>query len=151
MQVIGNDPQVWPHGELWKLKALIETAHKNSGGEHMLVISNFDFIGELDVPPGVKTVLFQPPAHSGKAGLPPPTSIDNPAKRFLRRQDAGRYLKERYGFGSARSLAKLAVYGEGPLFRKAGAAVLYELDELDRWALAQIGGLRRSTRDEEAA
>ncbi len=71
---------------------------------------------------------------------------------FLRRREAGRYLKEKFGFCSARSLAKLAVYGEGPLFRKAGSAALYEPEELDRWALSRIGPPRRSTsKSEEAA
>ena len=66
-------------------------------------------------------------------------------KMFLRRRDAGRYLREKFGFCSEKSLAKMATMGGGPAFRKAGPAVLYELDELDRWALAKIGAPQSST------
>jgi hypothetical protein len=71
--------------------------------------------------------------------------------QFLRRKAAGTYLKQKFGFGSEKTLAKLACLGGGPAFRKAGAAVLYTPDELDTWALAQIGKLQRSTSDAEAA
>jgi len=39
--------------------------------------------------------------------------------QYLRRKQAGVYLKEKYGFGSERTLAKLACVGGGPEFRKA--------------------------------
>jgi hypothetical protein len=68
--------------------------------------------------------------------------------QFLRRKDAGRYLKERFGFSSERALAKLATVGGGPPFRRAGTngrIVVYEISELDSWALAQIGDAKRST------
>lgn len=68
--------------------------------------------------------------------------------RFLRRKDAAQYLIENYGFGSARTLAKLAcVSSEGPEFRKAGRLVLYERDALDKWALSKISRPQRSTSD----
>jgi hypothetical protein len=42
-------------------------------------------------------------------------------KEFLRRADAANYVSKRYGFPCSRQwLAKLAVIGGGPLFRKAG-------------------------------
>jgi len=71
--------------------------------------------------------------------------------QYLRRKAAGAYLKERFGFGSEKTLAKLAVVGGGPAFRKAGPAVLYDPKTLDEWALARIGAPRRSTSEREAA
>jgi len=60
-------------------------------------------------------------------------------KRFYRRDEAAHYLRAKYGFATARSLAKLAtIAGAGPEFRKAGTAVLYERDALDRWAESRI-------------
>jgi hypothetical protein len=64
---------------------------------------------------------------------------------FLRRKAAGVYLTEKYGFGAARTLAKAAVTGDGPEYHKAGRVVLYTREALDKWALAKIGGARRST------
>jgi len=64
---------------------------------------------------------------------------------FLRRKPAGVYLTEKYGFGAARTLAKAAVTGDGPEYHKAGRAVLYTREALDKWALAKIGAARRST------
>jgi hypothetical protein len=71
--------------------------------------------------------------------------------QFLRRKSAGGYLKNKFGFGSERSLAKLACLGGGPEFRKAGPIVLYEPAKLDEWALRQIGKPQRSTSHTEAA
>jgi hypothetical protein len=70
--------------------------------------------------------------------------------QFLRRKAAGEYLKSKYGFGSEKTLAKLASIGGGPEFRKAGAAVIYEIPKLDEWALAKIGAPQRSTSDARA-
>jgi hypothetical protein len=71
--------------------------------------------------------------------------------QFLRRKAAGGYLKNKYGFGSERTLAKLACLGGGPEFRKAGSTVLYESAKLDEWALSRIGKPQRSTSDTEVA
>ena len=71
--------------------------------------------------------------------------------QFLRRKRAAEYLKERYGFGSEKSLAKLACLGGGPEFRKAGSIVLYEPAKLDEFALSKIGRPQRSTSDTEEA
>src|SRR5438094_212039 len=61
-------------------------------------------------------------------------------RHFLRRSDAAAYITERYGFPCSRQwLAKLAVIGGGPVFRKAGRYPVYEPSELDRWAEARIG------------
>ena len=45
------------------------------------------------------------------------------------------------------TLAKGAVTGDTPYFRKAGKMVLYTKASLDEWALRKIGPLQRSTSD----
>ena len=70
--------------------------------------------------------------------------------QFLRRKDAGEYLKSKFGFGSERTLAKLASVGGGPEFRKRNVTVLYEPEALDRWALAKIGAPQSSTSSKAA-
>ncbi len=71
--------------------------------------------------------------------------------QYLRRKDAGGYLKAKFGFGFEKTLAKLACLGGGPTFHKAGPAALYEPAALDEWALAKIGAPQRSTSDTRAA
>lgn len=71
--------------------------------------------------------------------------------QFLRRKDAGAYLKNTYGFGSEKTLAKLATIGGGPVYRKASNAALYRREDLDAWALAKIGEPQASTSDRKAA
>jgi hypothetical protein len=66
---------------------------------------------------------------------------------FLRRREAGQYLRDKYGFGSEKTLAKLASVGGGPRFHKAGVAALYTRADLDAWARAKIGGPQASTSD----
>ena len=71
-------------------------------------------------------------------------------RNFLRRSDAAAYITERYGFPCSRQwLAKLAVIGGGPVFRKAGRYPIYEPSELDRWAEARIGPRQWSTSEVE--
>ncbi len=77
------------------------------------------------------------------------TAMD--ATQFLRRDAAAIYLRQRYGFGSARTLAKGVVTGDTPEFHKAGRLVLYTREALDRWALDKIGAPRRSTSNTTAA
>jgi hypothetical protein len=73
-------------------------------------------------------------------------------RHFLRRSDAATYIAERYGFPCSRQwLAKLAVIGGGPVFRKAGRYPVYEPAELERWAEARIGPPRRSTSEVDPA
>jgi hypothetical protein len=67
--------------------------------------------------------------------------------RYLRRNDASEFLREKYGFGGGSTLAKLACVGGGPIFHKAGRSVLYTIDDLDAWAQAKIGAPQRSTSD----
>lgn len=55
--------------------------------------------------------------------------------RPLRRDEASAYLFDTYGIRRTRAtLAKLAVTGGGPRYRKAGHTVLYDIVELDGWA-----------------
>lgn len=67
--------------------------------------------------------------------------------QYLRRKDAAHYLKSKYGFGSEKTLAKLACLGGGPAFCRAGRLVLYEPPSLDDWAKAKIGRPQKSTSD----
>jgi hypothetical protein len=69
---------------------------------------------------------------------------------FLRRKRAAEYLKENYGFGSASTLAKLAVFGNGPVFCKRGRIPLYRVADLDDWARSQLSGPVRSTSEAAA-
>ncbi len=68
--------------------------------------------------------------------------------RYLTRADAAHYVRTTYGFPCSRQwLAKLAVIGGGPVFRKAGRTPLYAPADLDAWALARIGAPQRSSSD----
>jgi hypothetical protein len=72
-------------------------------------------------------------------------------RRLLRRIEAASYVTSTWGVPlSPRTLAKLAVVGGGPLFRKAGRYPLYEIADLDSWALSKIGPKQRSTSDRGA-
>jgi hypothetical protein len=71
-----------------------------------------------------------------------------PSGRLLRRVEAARYLSDKVGLPcSPRTLAKLAVIGGGPLYRKASRVPLYEIADLEIWARSRIGGKQRSTSD----
>lgn len=66
--------------------------------------------------------------------------------RYLKRADAARHVREAWGLPcSPKWLAKLAVVGGGPIFRKAGKTPLYTSADLDAWAEARIGAAQRST------
>jgi hypothetical protein len=72
--------------------------------------------------------------------------------RFLRRTQAAAYVQTTYGFPCSRQwLAKLAVIGGGPIFRKAGRTPIYAPEDLDSWAAARIGAPQRSTSDARTA
>ena len=52
----------------------------------------------------------------------------------MRRADAARYIREAHGIPCApTTLAKYAVLGGGPVFRKAGKFPIYSRDDLDAW------------------
>lgn len=65
----------------------------------------------------------------------------------LKRIEASTYLLCRHGISrTPGTLAKLAVVGGGPSFRKVGArTVLYDVDALDTWATALLGPAVNST------
>jgi hypothetical protein len=66
----------------------------------------------------------------------------------MRRKVASEYLLEEHGVSlSPATLAKLAVLGGGPAFRKDGPFPIYERGELDTFAIGRLGPLRHSTSD----
>ena len=66
--------------------------------------------------------------------------------RPLSRQEASTYLFENHGIRrSPSTLAKLAVIGGGPSFRKAGRTPLYTVAALDEWANEITSAPVRST------
>ena len=66
--------------------------------------------------------------------------------QFLRRGDAATYIRTTYGFPCSRQwLAKLAVIGGGPIYRKAGRYPIYSISDLDEWATTRISAPRSST------
>src|SRR5579871_1163254 len=66
--------------------------------------------------------------------------------KFLRRRAAATYLTEHWGLPCASpTLAKRAVVGGGPAFHSAGRVVLYEVEELDRYARERLGNSHRTT------
>jgi hypothetical protein len=78
-------------------------------------------------------------------------AIMDDAPSFLRRKEAGAYLKSKYGFCSDRALGKYATVGGGPEFRKIGitprSPVVYERAALDAWALGKLSQPLASTSD----
>jgi hypothetical protein len=75
----------------------------------------------------------------------------NPDKR-VRRTAAAVYIQEKHGIPcAAKTLAKYAVIGGGPTFRKAGNVPLYELRDLDSWAESRLSKPVRSTAELKAA
>jgi hypothetical protein len=72
--------------------------------------------------------------------------------RYRRRADAARYVRETWGLPCSQAwLAKLAVVGGGPIFRKAGRFPIYLDSDLDIWAEARISSPRNSTSVEACA
>lgn len=58
---------------------------------------------------------------------------------FLSRADAADYLKSRWAMPCTKStLAKYAVLGGGPEFRKLGRYPVYETAALDAWARSRL-------------
>jgi hypothetical protein len=69
-------------------------------------------------------------------------------QRFLRRGAASQYLDEIWGVIRAPStLAKYAVIGGGPVFRRDSRFPLYSPDDLDAWAASRLSAPMRSTSD----
>jgi hypothetical protein len=75
-------------------------------------------------------------------------NLEAHAGRLLRRKEAARYISEKRGLPVApQTLAKLAVIGGGPNFRKFGRYPVYSIADLDAWAESKLGPLQRSTSD----
>lgn len=69
----------------------------------------------------------------------------SPARQFMRRRDAAKYLTE-HGFPvAANTLMKLASVGGGPVFRKFGRWPVYQPADLDDWARSRLSEPMRST------
>jgi hypothetical protein len=85
------------------------------------------------------------PAAAGAVELTLPPALRKPR---LRRWEASEYLRIVHGIEVATAtLAKYASIGGGPAFHKSMRTPLYPRDELDRWAIERLGGLKRNTSD----
>ena len=61
--------------------------------------------------------------------------------RGLRRVPAAEYVRDTYGLRcSPAYLEKLGSTGGGPLYYRLGHQVIYEIPDLDVWALSRISG-----------
>jgi hypothetical protein len=65
--------------------------------------------------------------------------------RDMTRAETAQYITHHWFPCSPKTLAKLAVIGGGPAFRKAGRVPLYSEASADGWAESRIGPLVRST------
>lgn len=72
-------------------------------------------------------------------------SMQLPSSRLLRRSEAAHHISEKYFPCSPKTLAKLAVVGGSPPFRKAGRIPLYAVSDLNEWALGKLGPRVSST------
>jgi hypothetical protein len=73
------------------------------------------------------------------------TTSLNPV-RLLRRAEAAQHIQTKWGYPcSPRTLAKYAVIGGGPLFRKAGRYPLYHPDDLDTFVRSKLSDPVTST------
>lgn len=66
-------------------------------------------------------------------------------QEFLRREQAADYLQSRYGAYTRQTLAKLAVNGGGPRFRRLGRYPYYTTADLEEWARSRMSPLVEST------
>ena len=73
------------------------------------------------------------------------TVVAAPPRRDMTRCEAAQYTTDRWFPCSPKTLAKLAVIGGGPAFRKAGRVPLYNEASVDEWAASKIGPLVHST------
>ena len=71
--------------------------------------------------------------------------MNNDERRFMRGKAAASYLREKYGHGSPKTLAKLRVTGGGPLFHRVGRLIVYTPEALDAYAVAKISPPLHST------
>jgi hypothetical protein len=73
------------------------------------------------------------------------TIVATPPRRDMTRCEAAQYTTDHWFPCSPKTLAKLAVIGGGPSFRKAGRVPLYSEASVDGWAAGKIGPLVNST------
>jgi hypothetical protein len=77
-----------------------------------------------------------------------PLAQNDAPRPYRRRQAAAQYVRDRWGLPCQPSwLAKLAVLGGGPVFRRCGRFPVYDEDALDAWARSRLSGPMRSTSD----
>ena len=70
---------------------------------------------------------------------------------LLRRKEAAIYVAKNWGVPlSYRTLAKLAVVGGGPAYRKAGRFPLYDEADLNEWVRARLGPKATSTTEHQS-
>lgn len=69
------------------------------------------------------------------------------ASRLLSRVEAAKYIEDSWNIPcKAKTLAKLAVVGGGPVYRLAHQRYpRYAVDDLDDWARSRLGPKQRST------
>lgn len=65
--------------------------------------------------------------------------------KYLRRDEAAKYLQQRAGAYTAATLAKLATTGGGPCFRHLGRFPVYTAEALDEWLASKTGPVVSST------
>jgi hypothetical protein len=70
--------------------------------------------------------------------------------QYLRRSAQAKYLKDTYGIGSTRTLAKLAVTGSGPRLVYVGRIPLSTREWLDEWMQSKLSTPVVSTSEAKA-
>lgn len=74
-----------------------------------------------------------------------------PTERYYRRREASAYLREKWAMRCAeQTLARYAVEGCGPPFRRFGRDIVYEESALDAWAESRLSGPIHSTSEQLA-
>jgi hypothetical protein len=90
-----------------------------------------------------RTAVFGAPTSRPVAESP--SGGQSPLKRDMTRVETAQYISDHWFPCSHRTLAKLAVIGGGPAFRKAGRTPLYSPALADTWAASKIGPFVLST------
>src|SRR5580692_7310136 len=74
------------------------------------------------------------------------SDADQQPSRLLRRAEAAKHIQNKWGYPcSPRTLAKYAVVGGGPAFRRAGRFPMYSDMDLDNWIISRLGPRITST------
>ena len=72
------------------------------------------------------------------SAAPPPSPAVTHGKRYMTRAEAAKYITDNWFPHSPKTLAKLAVIGGGPVFRKAGRVPIYIPSDCDDYARSKI-------------